>query len=257
MSESRFKLREKTVILSGPFSTILQSLGNHYIELGADVAILASEEDFNGVQRFLNNLVDLREVHPEYGRAAPVLATITDDKSARDTLTRVAELFGSVDIYIDTHLLDRAHLYSSEHSEKTLKAFQVMCEEVSEFLQNRKRGKIVCLGDHHNLFDTYSDAPEAGLLEEVSKARKAVSETLFQSGVPYNFVDLGLTEEFLLYAFPQAASVQKALDNIQKKHPRVKLLKPVDVNNLIIFLSSPISTAIDNQTISLTQIDAP
>ena len=75
MKESAFRLQDKSVLVYGDFNHLTQSLIRDFTAQGADVGFINPQKPM--VARFLDNINDGRNVHPEYGRSAQIDCTIT------------------------------------------------------------------------------------------------------------------------------------------------------------------------------------
>ena len=96
-------LGDRTVVIAGSFGPLVQNLASALTENGADVALVVDNADM--AQRFCQNLMDLREVSERYGRSVAIENKLADEADAQEAFSRSAEVFGTTDIYIDTHLL--------------------------------------------------------------------------------------------------------------------------------------------------------
>ena len=85
MKDSAFRLQDKSVLVYGDFNHLTQSLVRDFTTQGDDVGFVNSTK--TAVGRFLDNVNDGRNVHPEYGRAAQIDYAITDKRSALEAVT--------------------------------------------------------------------------------------------------------------------------------------------------------------------------
>src|SRR5262245_2237652 len=99
METSEFRLREKTAVIHGPLTRVNQSIANRLSQLGADVVLADAKIDT--AQRLANQIMESREINEKFGRAAAVATDFTSSKSAQDGVSRCAEIFGGIDIFVD------------------------------------------------------------------------------------------------------------------------------------------------------------
>lgn len=242
MSESLFKIRERTAIIFGPINSIVQTLGNVLQEQGADVAFL--DEKASDSQRFVNNLMDMRQVHNHYGRAAAIDCKISSASEAKEALSRAAELFGSVDIFIDANMGHR-DLTTDKNSSFFL------THEVSEFFKGRGKGRNIYLAYDESICKYTKAKPLIENNKILNKFIKQISRDYYAFQITSNIISLPFTDEFLLEQFPQN-SVQKSFDDIKQNWSEARLANPVDVAYSVAFLASPMSAAIDGQLVRAT-----
>lgn len=239
MTESTFKIRERTVVIFGPIGTIVQTLATVLQEHGTDIAFLDSHATKS--YRFVANLMDMRQVHNNYGRAAAIDCDVKSIKDANDALTRAAELFGSVDILIDVHL------DSNNFCEDT-NPTQLMTNAAIDFFIGRGKGR--------NIFLSYENVALEYLKDELTqknnkKLHKFILEKhqeLLGKQITTNGIAIPFTDELILKHYKNN-NVQEAMTEIKKDWPTARLIEPVDIAYTAAFLASPISAAIDGQLI--------
>ncbi|MCB0355357.1 MAG: SDR family oxidoreductase [Bdellovibrionales bacterium] len=239
MSESTFKIRERTVILFGPVNSIVQTLATVLQEHGADIAFL--DQRASESQRFVANLMDMRQIHNTYGRAAAIDCDIKSPADAKEALSRAAELFGSVDILIDAN-------FGQYDLSVDKNPTQLITDEAIEFFVGRGKGR--------NIYLTYDDV----ILKHVKDDKKiknnkkllefAVSKSheLSNKQITTNVISLPFTDEFMLNYYKNK-KIQEAMNEISKDWPEARLVQPIDIAYTVAFLASPISVAIDGQWI--------
>ncbi|MCE3009902.1 MAG: SDR family oxidoreductase [Proteobacteria bacterium] len=251
-------LRERTVVVLGPFSTTVQNLMIHLTEAGADVALV--DTNAHEFSRFCTNLTDQREANPKLGRAVAVAANLQDPQAIRDGLAKVAQSFGSIDIFIDAYLYNKTspldptrndynwELEYANHLKPTMAATQY----VINFVKNRKRGRLLYLlnesvgrGSPQN---SLANLFRGGLVYWM----KSLSRQLHDSNITVNCLSIGMTEEYLLGTYPECKTIQEALTQAKLADPFVKLTEPEKITNMIMLLVSPLGSAINGQHLVLT-----
>jgi len=237
MSESSFKIREKTIIVFGPITSLAQSIGTILLEHGADIAFL--DENATASQRYINSLMDMRHVHSIYGRAATVNCTIQSAKDAKEAISRAAELFGSADVLVDLNLFGRAE--SNGHTQSEL-----MTNEALEFLTGRGKGRVIYITVEDRLCHTENTKP---LIKENERLVKFMNEKILElnnKAITLNNICVGYTEEVLLKLHPQK-TIQSSFEEEKNNHANSYMTQPVDIANLVTFIASPISSCLNGQ----------
>ena len=255
-TESVLRLSDKTVVIAAPFSVLTCSLMTTLTAYGADCALITSGAA--EAQRFCENLSDAREVNENHGRAAAIAADLSNPVQALDAISRSAEVFGGVDIYIDAQM----NLVSESFQnfdvnkegksllEKTLFATMVASQAVLKFLEGRARSRLLYLVPDQELSTLPGEALNALLRTGFIQFTQALNCELAEKSVQVNCLPVGLTEEFLMKRFPKSPSIKLALAEMQKLRPGIKLQDPVDLANAVAFLVSPLSSAFSGKTIS-------
>ncbi|MCB0419723.1 MAG: SDR family oxidoreductase, partial [Bdellovibrionales bacterium] len=204
--------------------------------------------DINHAQRYCNNLNDLREIHSYYGRSRALEASPKNPNEAKETISRVAETFGGVDIFVDAQLLSLQEQLLKEKKETHSESFNIchlMTEAAEEFLKGRSRGRIIYL--YHYLLQESVQMCDSSIENYIRKK----SQDYKSDNVTVNGVALGACDEFLLCKYPNV-SVSEALKKLNEDHPLAGMVDSYDVANLVSFLASPLSSAITGQTIHVT-----
>jgi len=259
-SESTFKLQDRTAILTGPPSTMLQAIAQKLTSLGANVALVDSAMDHT--QRLASQLMDQREVNDRLGRAAAIPLLSPSANHVLDAITRSAEAFGGVDIYIDTTTLTSCLEFRSVHWPENLERLMSanlllpmrFSHGVLRFLEGRRRGRIIFL--LHDLMrlgvegHSQAAATRLGLIH----FSKGLARELASVNVTVNCVAMGVTEEFLLsQKLEPGLSLKGAHEQLMKAYPQAQLTEPERIANLVAFLASPLAAGVTGQTIAVSQ----
>lgn len=258
MGALNLSLADRTAVISGPLGPMMQNLASTLTENGADVAMLVSSEQLSMAQRFCQNLMDLREISERYGRSAAVESSFEDESSARDAFGRSAEIFGTTDIYIDTHL---AHLNFPIGKKTELKEADAKFSECFRrsrittdvalaFIRNRSKSRVLYVANQLDLFELnrMGSTKAAEMKEYVANL---ALETI-KDHVTVNALALGISEDYLLSrGISGGASIQKELKSLQELLPGARLVDYLDISAMISFIVSPLSTALNGQTIYL------
>ena len=241
MRESFLKLNDRTVVLAGPLNQITSTIVTVMSERGCDVGIVTNERT-NEVQRFCENINDVREVHHNYGRSACIAAELDSDKSCTEAIGRVAETFGSIDIVVDTHLLELTE--KSEELDARFERTKTLCGAAMPFVEGRNKGRIVFL-TNDILLSSFDK------LEQMMEIKKEFSSRVQQANITMNCIATGITEELLLKMYGATKSIKEAFADYQEKNGKCRIIEPTEVASLVSFVASPISSALNGQTLHL------
>jgi NAD(P)-dependent dehydrogenase (short-subunit alcohol dehydrogenase family) len=189
-------------------------------------------------------------------------AAVTTAAQAQDAISRCAEAFGGLDIYVDAGFgtfpkafREAGAIDSLDEAFATnLRTPLLMTHGLMRFLENRKRGRIIYLLHDvarlgiqgHSLLA----ATRMGLIQFV----KALARESADKGLTANCVAMGVTEDFLLASqAPAPASIQAAFAELAKSFPGAPAMDSERIASLVAFLASPLSSGITGQTIAASQ----
>lgn len=253
MSSTGISLSDKTVVISGPFGLLTQSLTQALTESGADVALLV--DDAKAAQRFCQNISDLREMSERYGRAAALESNPKTEKEAQIDMSRCSEIFGTTDIYIDTHLFSaKMPFFNQDTSQaenifvEALKKSYLMSLGALFYLKARHKSRILYL--YHELDQLTLEKQNSQKMQEFKDYLKKMALETIRDQITFNAIGVGISEEFLLSRFGNG-SIQSSLKKVQESVPQAKLVEYRDISNAVTFIASPLSHAINGQLIRL------
>lgn len=239
MHESTFKIRERTVVINGPINSVVQTLATVLQEHGTDIAFIDAHASQS--QRFVANLMDMRQIHNTYGRAAALEFDVKSSEDAKEALSRAAELFGSVDIFIDANL-------SNRNFSNKLNSTQLMTNEAIEFFLGRGKGRNIFLSYDNSVLEFLKDQEGLEANKKLHDFTIEKSKCLLGKQITTNCVQIPFTDELVLEQF-KGKNIQEVVSEIKKKWPSARMVEPVDIAYMITFLASPISSAIDGQVL--------
>jgi NAD(P)-dependent dehydrogenase (short-subunit alcohol dehydrogenase family) len=241
MRESFLKLNDRTVVLSGPMTQVTSAIVGILSERGSDVAMVLSDK-VREAQRFAENVTDQREVHHHYGRVAAIESDMKDEASCSDAVSRSAEIFGSIDILIDTHLLGLSQ--QSPNYESLTKRALAMAKASFPYMEGRQKGRIILMTNDFLL------KQENGA-SELQVFVQGLSAKILDRNITANVISCGVTEEYLMEAYKGKKGLKDALEDMKQKHKCVRLIDAIEIASLVTFLASPVSSAICGETIHI------
>ncbi len=253
--EGTLQLRDRTVVLTGPLTRVHQAIVNRLTGLGANVALLGAEAQ--AAERFTSQIMDLREVHAHQGRAGSIPVDFHDTRSIAEAMSRTAESFGGIDIYIDGWLAPNRFSFAADNFAELLQStveYELLAtikttQAALPFLKGRRRGRIIYL-----VHDLYSHGHPDIMLNAATRTglfhfARALGNSLRAENIGVNCLRLGLTEESLLQLYP-GQSVAEAESQLVQQFPRIEMSRPEDIANFIAFLASPLSQTLSGQNLS-------
>jgi 3-oxoacyl-[acyl-carrier protein] reductase len=258
-SETSFKLQDRTALLTGPCHTINQAIAVKLTQLGANVAMV--DPNIERAQRFAQQLMDSREINERLGRAHAVQADFSTANGVKDAVTRAAEAFGGVDIYIDGSVTTEARRFREAQSienldkliDSNLRTPLMLTQAALRFLEGRKRGRVIYL--LHDILRTglAGNALGAGSRLGLSAFARSLAREEAEFNITVNCVAMGVTEELLMAQAAPGQSIQETQAKLLQTYPHAVLVEPEKIANVVAFLASPLGAGITGQTVAASQ----
>ncbi len=250
------KLQDKTIVLSGTFDPLMQNLASTLTGFGADIALIGP--NVTQARRFSDSLNDAREIDPNFGRSMIVEASLTDESSVQEALSRTAESFGGLDALIDSTVSHSTGLsFSSSTAEQLLGEAQavlhrslITAQKALKFIECRQKGRVIFLVQDSWRWSLPGEEISSVFRSCLQQLTKVLAQEITEKNITINAVALGVTEPFLRERFPNAPSIEQALTELKKHCPQARLVENQDISHLVAFLASPLSSAISGQTLT-------
>lgn len=247
MKDSPFRLQDKTILLTGPFNGVTQALMRTMTELGADIAFVNEKSPHAG--RYVDGVNEAREARPDYGRAAYFDLPLGNETQIRDTLGRVAQGIGRMDVFVDASALGWQKDSDVGHA---IGLSQLLSQGLAPFFSARQRGRIIYLFEDSSLsavgVDAFVGTYQEHLMEHVLSSAAALKD----KSVTVNGIALGVTEDFILRHFAKSGSIKKSLAELQAKSPGVKLVEAFEIATALAYLACPSSSSLTGHILRLT-----
>lgn len=262
-TESSFKLQDRTALLTGPCNSFNQAIAVKLTQLGANVALV--DRNIERSQRFASQLTDAREINERYGRAVAVQADLSKPHHVQDAISRAAEAFGGIDIYIDGLMTTDVKSFKDPSAlddlermvDVNLKAPLLMTHGILRFLEGRKRGRVIYLMHDIARLGLANNGLMAISRTGLSAFARTLAREVMASNITVNCVAIGVTEDFLLgqnAEGPHAkASIQEAQAKLTQTYPHAVLMDTEKIAATVAFLASPLGAGITGQTIAVSQ----
>jgi 3-oxoacyl-[acyl-carrier protein] reductase len=257
MAEQNLNLRERTTVITGPLTNLTQNIASLFTQNGSDVVFI--DKNVDACQRMAGVLNDQREINEKYGRASAVKCDFESAKSCHEALSQAAQIFGSIDIYIDTLFAPGLAPVKAENAIATfdelinseLKPSFYFAQQVVNYLKNRKRGRLIFLVPEGAANGSAMDTTHSLLRGGMMGFAKSLSHELVDQNTTTNVLCIGPTEEYLLQHFPGSISIKEALEKFKAINPSAKLVNSESVAGTLIYLCSAMGSAINGQTLTL------
>ncbi len=256
--EMGFHLRERTVLLMGQSLGFTQHLAQGLTQFGADVVFL--HHDTKMLSKFASHLSDSREINSKFGRGAAVEANTKSPAALKDAISRCAEPFGGIDIFIDTNFSQMATPAAQEitwnHFDdlltQNLVSSLTMSHLLMPYLKTRKRGRILFFTHLSAITGSASDSVFSALRSGLVSYSKCLAHELASWGATANVLAIGPTEEYLLAHYPECSTIKEALEKHRTFDPQAKLVENDKVTNAALFLIGPQGIGMNGQTLEIT-----
>lgn len=247
-----FQLKERTALITGPFSTSMQKIVMDLCALGADCFLVVPDDSI--AKKFCQSVNDLREVNRKQGRAAAIKNELKSDDNIKDAIGEAVKSFGSVDLYIDMTVFNRANEFKigeplahlDSDLQLGLRVPILLSHGVLNFFKSRQRGRILFVMNEINL-DPIESATRGALIAFAKTLSKQASEY----NVTVNAISLGLTEEWILKQYPQAGSIKEAVTLMREKDSSLKITEPDKIASTVTWLMGQYGSTVTGQFISL------
>jgi 2-hydroxycyclohexanecarboxyl-CoA dehydrogenase len=261
-TESSFKLQDRTALITGPCNGFNQAIAVKLTQLGTNVALV--DRNIEKSQRFATQLSDAREINERYGRAVAVQADLSKPHHVQDAISRSAEAFGGIDIYIDGLMTTDVKLFKEPNAlddldrmiDVNLRAPLLMTHGILRFLEGRKRGRIIYLMHDLVRLGLANNGLMAISRTGLTAFARTLSREVAESNITVNCLAIGVTEDFLLGQNPNEiskSSIQEAQARLNQLYPQATLMDPEKIANTVAFLASPLGSGITGQTIAVSQ----
>jgi 2-hydroxycyclohexanecarboxyl-CoA dehydrogenase len=259
-SENNFKLQDRTAILTGPCNSTNQAIAMKLTQMGVNIALV--DRNIEKMERFANQLQDAREVQDRYGRAVAIQADLSKLHHVQDAISRAAESFGGIDIFIDGLMTTDVKPFKDPNAledfdrilDVNLRSPMMSTHAVLRFLEGRKRGRIIYLMHDVARLGLMHNSLLAATRSGLSAFARSLSREVAEYNVTVNCIATGLTEEFLLSQHPnEKISIQEAQTRMNRQFPGAQTTESEKVANLVAFLASPLGSGITGQTIAVSQ----
>lgn len=254
--DTQIKLQDRTVYLANGTSRYGRAIALRMAEFGANIALADSNAKL--AERLAEEIMNLREISDKRGRAGYVPTDFLNASSVSDSVSKAAEIFGGIDIFIDAHLSEKTIDFEKDFSmealdqllQVNLKSTILLSHKMCHYFKVRKRGRMIfLLQDLHRLGfegEALSGVARWGLVSFT----KSLAREFVGQNVTVNCVAVGPSEEYLLQRYPDQKSLQLAQDELLKNLKSFRMIDSQEVANTVCFLASPWASGLTGQILS-------
>ncbi len=250
-------LRERTVLIVGPFSTMTQQLMLLLTQEGADCVLVGPKNPI--AEKYVIQLNDSREANEKNGRALFIHCELTNSNEIKDVVTKTIQSFGSIDIYVDAQLENQPTPMNiggdidqlNDLIHKNLASAMLFTNGVLPFLKNRKKGRIIFLMNQAHSECAIQDIIASSLRSGLKSFTQILAQQVSEFNITVNTLTLTLTEEYILGHFPQSQSIKQAVQLLKEKDPTIRITEPEQVAQAILFLGGNGGGGVSGQSIDI------
>lgn len=239
-------LSNKTAIVTGGNLGIGAAIALKLGECGANVALVARahREEAEAVAR---------QIHESGGKAIIVPADISNFQAAEDTVKKVIEEFGHLDIMVNNAGINWDGVIwkmTEEQWDKVvnvnLKGYFNYIRAVSPIFREQQSGRILNVTSINGMRGKFGQANYAASKAGIIGLTKTVAKELGKYGINVNAIAPGLIETDMMKN-ADASVREAALEDIVLK----RIGQPEDVANLAAFLCSDLARHITGEVIKV------
>lgn len=251
------QLRERTVLIVGPFSTMTQQLMLLLSQEGADCVLVGPKNLI--AEKYVLQLNDSREANEKNGRALFIHCDLNNADEIKDVVAKTIQSFGSIDIYVDAQLENQPTPMNigggidqlNELIHRNLASALLFTNGVLPFLKNRKKGRIIYLINDSQSDLAIQDILASSLRSALKSFTQILAKQISEFNITVNSLNLTLTEEYILGHFPQSQSIIESVLKLKEKDPSLRITEPEKVAQAIIFLGGNSGGGISGQSIDI------
>ncbi len=257
MSDNSFPLRERTTLIFGPFSSLIQVLMQKLTDLGSDCVLLSGQA--MQAKKYCDSLSESRTLQPKRGRAFTIELKCETDAQIVDSVRACAQLFNAIDLFVDCKTLDLEVLRSLDSkvlgSQRMNELFRqyfvqsyLISEQVIPFFKTRRRGRLVFLNRRDLPF--WRANPDlqmvASIRQALQRQTQSMADELSAFQITVNSIELNVHEEDLRLIDP-ARPIKDHLEDLQKTSSETRLTDDDKLSSLIAMLLSPAGGLLNRQ----------
>jgi NADP-dependent 3-hydroxy acid dehydrogenase YdfG len=214
-------------------------------EFGADVGFVSEQ----AAGRYIDGINEAREVHPHYGRAVHYSLPLTNDQQVQEVLGRVVGSLGRMDALIDTTPMAWGVKTDPQAASQICLS---LAEKLIPFFLAKQRGRIVYICEDPALKSLQGETIADGCREILTSLVENLGEKYRGQNVTVNALSVGVTDDYILRAFPGSTSLKRSFEELRRAHPSLKLVDTHDISMSVAYLTSALCASLTGQTLRLT-----
>lgn len=237
-------LNGKVAVVTGGSRGIGKATAQKLVSLGADIAIVYRSEDAAATEL-------CSELQQQGVKAEPFKLDVSVYDDAKETVDRIMETFGHIDILVNCAGITKDRLIAMMKEDGfdavinvNLKGTFNMIKHCTPVFMKQRSGKIINLASVSGIIGNAGQANYSASKAGIIGLTKSVAKELAGRGVCCNAVAPGFVETEMT---ANLSKNNKLVDQI----PMKRMGQPEEVAELIAFLASPVSDYITGEVIKI------
>lgn len=237
-------LKGKVAVITGGSRGIGKATAQKLASLGADIAVVYRSEDAAAAEL-------CSELQQQGVKAEPFKLDVSVYDDAKETVDRIMETFGHIDILVNCAGITKDRLIAMMKEDGfdavinvNLKGTFNMIKHCTPVFMKQRSGKIINLASVSGIIGNAGQANYSASKAGIIGLTKSVAKELAGRGVCCNAVAPGFVETEMT---ANLSKNNKLVDQI----PMKRMGQPEEVAELIAFLASPLSDYITGEVIKI------
>ncbi|MCI6821125.1 MAG: 3-oxoacyl-[acyl-carrier-protein] reductase [Clostridiales bacterium] len=237
-------LKGKVAVITGGSRGIGKATAQKLASLGADIAVVYRSEDAAAAEL-------CSELQQQGVKAEPFKLDVSVYDDAKETVDRIMETFGHIDILVNCAGITKDRLIAMMKEDGfdavinvNLKGTFNMIKHCTPVFMKQRSGKIINLASVSGIIGNAGQANYSASKAGIIGLTKSVAKELAGRGVCCNAVAPGFVETEMT---ANLSKNNKLVDQI----PMKRMGQPEEVAELIAFLASPVSDYITGEVIKI------
>lgn len=237
-------LKGKVAVITGGSRGIGKATAQKLASLGADIAVVYRSEDAAAAEL-------CSELQQQGVKAEPFKLDVSVYDDAKETVDRIMEMFGHIDILVNCAGITKDRLIAMMKEDGfdavinvNLKGTFNMIKHCTPVFMKQRSGKIINLASVSGIIGNAGQANYSASKAGIIGLTKSVAKELAGRGVCCNAVAPGFVETEMT---ANLSKNNKLVDQI----PMKRMGQPEEVAELIAFLASPVSDYITGEVIKI------
>ena len=237
-------LKGKVAVITGGSRGIGKATAQKLASLGTDIAVVYRSEDAAAAQL-------CSELQQQGVKAEPFKLDVSVYDDAKETVDRIMETFGHIDILVNCAGITKDRLIAMMKEDGfdavinvNLKGTFNMIKHCTPVFMKQRSGKIINLASVSGIIGNAGQANYSASKAGIIGLTKSVAKELAGRGVCCNAVAPGFVETEMT---ANLSKNNKLVDQI----PMKRMGQPEEVAELIAFLASPVSDYITGEVIKI------
>jgi 2-hydroxycyclohexanecarboxyl-CoA dehydrogenase len=243
-------LKGKTAVVTGGSRGIGRAIALRLAKDGANVGILNLQKDLG-----LNVADEIRNLGVG---SIPISCDVTDYEKAKESVAKIHQEFGSIDILINNAGIDISQNFVDTDQalwEKIInvnyKSFLVTSHVCVPYMIKQKSGNIVSIGSDAGRIGNPGEVLYCGTKAAIMASSKALAKELARFNIRVNCVSPGPVHTDLWHSLHSGEKGQKYTEAVTRIIPIRRLGEPDDVADVVAFFVSDDSRYLTGQVLSV------